>query len=264
MSFRVNVDLANPGQVLACCGLFELAHRFTKGGAGARFEFGRHSSFHVEADCMLGELLEALSSAKLQQLDESDETQSPLCLTEPFSLRLDWWRDELAGGGELKTWAGGTMDSTRIERSMLAWMGERLRSDPDGFLASLFDVGAVVPDADNPKKKVEPFYFDARRSGSSHSRDVGFSPNDLKASSIAHPAVEALCLIGLQRFRPATTDQPRVFDYWCWSTELPIEIAPAAFAGELSTAHAQHCRFECWFRTGQRKHKAFRPAALIP
>ena len=47
-------------------------------------------------------------------------------------------------------------------------------------------------------KKKEPYYFDARRSPNAHSRDVGFSPNDLGLTSIAHPAVELLCLIGLQ------------------------------------------------------------------
>src|SRR5437773_11624901 len=42
---------------------------------------------------------------------------------------------------------------------------------------------------DESGKKVEPFYFDARRAINAHSRDVGFSPNDLQLTTTAFPAV---------------------------------------------------------------------------
>jgi CRISPR-associated protein Csb3 len=126
--------------------------------------------------------------------------------------------------------------------------------------AHLFDVGVVVHDPDEPEKKVEPFYFDARRGPNAHSRDVGFSPNDLQMTTTAFPAVEFLCLVGLQRCLPAKTGQPRVFDYFTWGTPLTPSLIPAATCGLLSQSRRVRYRFENWYRTGQRKHKAFRSA----
>lgn len=250
MSFTVQVDVQNPGQVFACGGLFELAYRLD-GDARARFDADR---FTVDAPCSLPQLLDALLSAPLTALDPADETASPLHLGGRFDLRLDWWKDELAGGRDLKVWAG-SMRSTRIAQAMIAAL-----RDPAFHTAGLFDVGCVVFDPDDATSKIEPFYFDARRAPNAHSRDVGFAPNTLELTTTAFPAVEALCLIGLQRFRPARTARRRVFDYWIWTRPLALAIAPAVFAGAAPLDGTRSYRFESWFRTGQRKHKAFRSA----
>ncbi|MFM7168719.1 MAG: hypothetical protein ACKO3T_26070 [Planctomycetaceae bacterium] len=113
---------------------------------------------------------------------------------------------------------------------------------------------------DNPKKKKEPFYFDARRSPNAHSIDVGFSANDLDLTSTAHPAVELLCLIGIQIARPAFTDEKRIYDYSVWPIALPANLILPAATGALELSGALTFRFENWFRTGQKKHKAFRSA----
>jgi CRISPR-associated protein Csb3 len=86
---------------------------------------------------------------------------------------------------------------------------------------------------------------------------VGFAANDLGMTTIASPAVEFLCLVGLQRVRPVPSGKPRIFDYHTWALPLPPQVAPAAAAGLLSAVGARGYRFESWFRTGQRKHKAF-------
>ena len=90
--------------------------------------------------------------------------------------------------------------------------------------AALFDCGMVVRDPDQPDNKVEPFYFDARRGASALPIDIGFSPDSLQMTNIAYPAVEFLCLVGLQRFRPLQTANRRVFQYHTWS--LPIVVTP--------------------------------------
>ncbi len=82
---------------------------------------------------------------------------------------------------------------------------------PGARTEHLFDFGTIVADPDNAKKKVEPYYFDARRKENAHPRDVGFSPNDFSMTTIAHPTVEFLCLVGLQRARPKPDENaPRV------------------------------------------------------
>jgi CRISPR-associated protein Csx14 len=252
-SICVNVDPTNPGQFFACCGLLELADRLWPGAEGW---FAR-GNFQISAGGDLRETVCRLSQAELVKLDPDDNTASPIRVEAPFGLRLDWWHDEYSGGKELKVWAG-TMDSLRIARAMQRAMGGETFSGPD-----LFNVGMVVRDPSDPDKKVEPFYFDARRGPNAHSRDVGFSPNDLQMTTTAFPAVEFLCLVGLQRCRPAKSNRPRVFDYYTWTAPLQPPALPAAVSGLLPHTGPGY-QFENWYRTGQRKHKAFRSAIPIP
>ncbi|WP_437590413.1 hypothetical protein [Sorangium sp. So ce1000] len=253
MSFRVLVDVTNPGQFFACCGLLELATRLA-GDATGHFEGGH---FIVAAECTLSGLLDRWTSTRLVQVDPEDDASSPIHVQAPFDLRLDWWRDEDAGGRDLKVWAG-SMKSVRIAQAMVASL-----RDPELHAEDLFDRGLIVYDPDEPTKKVEPFYFDARRAPNAHSRDVGFSPNDLKMTTTAFPAVEALCLVGLQRCRPAPTEQKLVFTYRTWRTPLPITIAAPVVSTAVPTAGTRKYRFENWFRSGQKKHKAFRSAVAV-
>lgn len=253
MSIRINLDPTNPGQFFACCGLLELADRLWKGAEGW-FEEGL---FCTVGNGTLTELLDRLLAVPLEIVDVSDIYSSPVRLGEPFNLTLDWWQDNLGGGTRLKPWAG-TMQSVRIAVAMRAMF-----THPEARNEQLFNYATVVADPDDPKKKVEPFYFDARRKENAHPRDIGFSPNEFSMTTVAHPAVEFLCLVGLQRARPCPTKTPRVFDYFTWSLPCQTSILPAAVCGLLGDPAAKGFRFENAFRTGQRKHKAFAPAVPL-
>jgi CRISPR-associated protein Csx14 len=254
MSIRINVDPTNPGQFFACCGLLELSDLLWQTPEG--WFDGREFCITVNGD--LADLVRNFSNAELVQLDPTDDTSSPIEIRSPFrTLRLDWWHDERAGGKELKVWAG-TMESVRIARAMQHAMRDDKFLSPD-----LLNVGMIAYDPDNPEKKVEPYYFDSRRGPNAHSRDVGFSPNDLHLTTTAFPAVELLCLVGLQRCLPAKTKQPRVYDYFTWAQPLLPELLPAFVGGEVAFPGSAGYRFENWYRTGQRKHKAFRSAIPI-
>lgn len=253
MSFRIDADVTNPAQFFGCCGLFELAGRLDA-DAAAQFD---HEGFTVSGGVELSALLDRLTSAGLEQIDPSDGTASPILIPPPFGLRLDWWKDDVSGGRDLKVWAG-SMQSVRIAQAMLGAL-----RDPALHTQALFDVGQIVYDPAEPTKKVEPFYFDARRAANAHSLDIGFSPNDLDLTTTAFPATEVLCLIGLQRFRPSETGESRVFEYCTWSDPLPASIAALVVAGAVPMRDTRRYRFENWFRSGQRKHKAFRAAVAV-
>lgn len=253
-SFRVRVDLTNPGQFFACCGLLEMAARLKPETLGW-FEAGW---FWLGQGPTLQETIQGLRAVELRQVDPEDTTASPIFISAPFELRLDWWKTGDRASSDLKVWAG-TMESFRIARAMQ----HALRAD-DFVSERLLDVGLVAYDPDDGAKKVEPFYFDARRGPNAHSRDVGFAPNDLGLTTIASPAVELLCLIGLQRARPVPTSQPRIFDYHTWVHPLPTTLVSAAVAGFLPDSARHSYRFESGFRTGQRKHKAFLSAKPKP
>lgn len=251
-NIAITVDVTNPGQFFACCGLLELANRLWP-GAEARFEQER---FVFSPPCELRELLDAAASADLEQLDPEDHMASAMKLGGTFDLTLNWWNEKPSGGKAFKIWAG-SMRGVRIARSMQNAMS-CVRD-----LAHLFDHAAPVYDSDNHRKKVEPYYFDSRRGWNAQSLDIGFAPDSLSMTTAAHPAVEFLCLIGLQRFRPAPTERRGVFIYHTWSPPLPAELAAAAAGGALLGSIKAGFRFENAFRTDQKKHKSFLPATPI-
>jgi CRISPR-associated protein Csb3 len=246
--FRVHVDPANPGQFFACCAMLELSARLEdNAGAQGWFENG---DFCVASKHDLAETLRQITRAELKSLDAQDITACPIWIGEPFNLRLDWWKSDDRKITDLKVWAG-TMEGLRMARAMQQAMRSDVFTTPN-----LFNVGAVARDPDDPAKKVEPFYFDARRGPNAHSRDVGFAPNDLGLTTIASPAVEFLCLIGLQRCLPMPVkDLFRHYDYFLWPKPTESSLLLAAVAGLLPSSTGY--RFESWFRTSQRKHKAF-------
>jgi len=254
-SIRINVDVTNPGQFFACCGLLELADRLWPGAEG----WFEERSFCMTAHGELGSLIEELRNVELIQADPENKTASPIAFGPPIvGLTLDWWLDEIAGGKKMKVWAG-TMESVKIAKAMQFAMHDERFTSPD-----LFDVGLVAYDPDNPEKKVEPYYFDSRRGPNAHSRDVGFSPNTLRLTTTAFPAVELLCLIGLQRCLPAPTSHRHVYEYCSWAHPVPTALLSPIVSGAIPGPGGCRCRFQNWYRTGQKKHQAFRSAIVIP
>lgn len=256
---RVRVDPANPGQFFACCGLLELGDLLW-GGAEGWFKgdsFCLHPPVERASPGSLAELVGAIARAPLRQIALDDEFSSPVEMPDPFCLRLDWWQDHRSGGDRLKVWAG-SMRSVRIARAM-----QRALTRTEFQDETLLDRATVVYDPLEPEKKVEPFYFDARRGSNSRPIDIGFSPDSLQMTSAAYPAVEFLCLVGLQRFRPAQAGGRRIFDYHTWRSPLAPSVASLACIGLLDQVDARGFRFENAFRTDQRKHKAFTAATPI-
>lgn len=255
-SITVAVDPTNPGQFFACCGLLELADRLWPGAEGWFGEGGRE--FHVACAGTLLELVAAIGGAELTIIHEDDPYSSPFTIGKPFRpLSIDWWETDQTGAKDLKVWAG-TMESHGIAHAMQHAMKNDRFHHPD-----LLDVGMVVMNPDDSGKKKEPYYYDARRAPNAHSRDVGFSANDLGVTSTAFPAVELLCIVGLQVARPAFTKESRIYDYFTWPIPLSPNLLLAASTGNLGICGAQGYRFENWFRTGQKKHKAFRSAVPL-
>jgi CRISPR-associated protein Csb3 len=227
----ISVDVTNPGQFFACCGVFELAHRLWP-GTTASFTSGRFTTSTGD----LRTLVDTAASAPLTSLVETDKAASPLNLGGPFGLRLDWWKPG-AGEPSLKTWAG----KMQVARIALAMRRELVASLEEGFL----QYGVVVKGAD--KAKVEPFYFDARRGTNALPLDLGFSPDAHAFETVAFPASEFFALIGLQRFRSRPV-RTRVFEYLAWNRMLPIRLAALAVNGAIEVP-GDALQFEAAFRS---------------
>lgn len=239
---RIDVDITNPGQFFGCCGVFELAQRLWP-NATAQFV----NAEFVVSEGDLKELVTKTVQAPLEVLESGNQTSSALRLTAPFDLRLDWWKVERG----LKTWAG-RMSVDRIATSLQ-------RELPNTLDNGFFNDGRVIVGSDG--KKVEPYYFDGRRGAAALPLDVGFSSDALSLETVAFSATEFFTLLGLQRFRPAST-RLRVYRYRAWATPLPATLAALAMAGALPN-RGPLFQFESAFRTDQRKHKAFSPAVPV-
>lgn len=294
-SFSVNADVANPGQFFACCGLLELSHRLWPGAEGW-FDASK-SIFAVTAknsSATLDRLIDELSKCDISGLSEDERQEREALEAEsrqlkrqnkrlpddkearrkdlgtsaregvirlgtPFTLLLNWWQTGEHDTAAPKTWAG------RQELHKVA------QSTQEALLAvtkprELFDHGCVLRtphgygkgDSDQ-KKPVEPFYFDARRFA--HALDTGFSLDVQDAETLAHPAVELLALIGLQRFRPAITTDKWIFQYSVWLIPLPVPAASAVVCCAVTAGYRYRSRL--LFRDDQKRYKAFDFATLV-
>lgn len=240
----IAVDPTNPGQFFACCGLLELADRWL-GGVEAWFESGRFCLAPAEgaSACALADMLAAIYLAKLQPVEANNEMTTPLVLPTPFHVRLDWWNDGQSRGGELKTWAG-QQKVTRIARAMQAtFANDQLTAD------SLLNTPAVLYDPESPSDTVEPFYFDSRRAAQAHAIDIGFSPDAQSMTMPVFAAVEFLCLVGLQRFRPSAADDHGLRRYRTWHVPLLPSAAAAVACGHADMPDVTEFQFRLLYRT---------------
>lgn len=249
------LDPKNPGHYFACCGLFELTSRLHP-EATAHFDGDR---FIIHAPTTLAALFEMITSAEIKDVDDSDKPLTPIRIA-TLSLYLDWWRYEGGGIGKLKTWAG-QMSVCGIANDMRQAIVKEIvcpdcRLDQILFCCSQVNAG-------------QPYYFDANYAVNAQAQDVGFSIDKLGKGGVniipaTRPAVEFLCLIGLQRARPLLAvnekGKERLYDYNTWEKPIPVSLVPAAVAGLLSH-NGKHYRFANPSRA--KDYRAFMPANLL-
>jgi CRISPR-associated protein Csx14 len=228
-TFSVNVDVTNPGQFFACCGLLELAHRFwpVDGkwlGCEGWFEKG---TFHVTAPS--GEQSDALTDALAHCALEPDRSRPdkalwPMCLRE-FGLMLDWWIDSSGQKTPLKLWAGQQTSLGIVEQ-----LREAITQLSGRPVTSMFD-------ADTPL--TGRFGVDPRAAW--QALDVGFSPNEQGMEVATYPLVELLAAAGLQGFRPVSENGSLC--YATWNVPLSACVGRAACAGLIPAGNGQRYRF---------------------
>lgn len=275
----VNVDVTNPGQFFACCGVLELADRLWPGAEGW-FEDG---IFCIEAEGgSLVAIFDALrrstvantmTPAQLTRLDElsamtkkqrstivraeeekkaleSLRRELPIVLLGPMPLRIDWFCDDLAGGSRFKTWAG--------QQSVLG-----IASAMHGGLIS--KDGASPDVLHNPVRGTGlPFNFDSDLGGQGSAIDIGFSFDPLAGSRLTRiegtckPGLEFFCFIGLQRFRPREVARQNRFVFTAWRSPRPPCIAAAVACGTVRFTGDASYEFKLLYRT--KYLKSFLPA----
>lgn len=270
----IPVQLTNPGEFFACCGMLELASRaltdakarFTADQNGTSFELsfaeldGESSLIDLIASCSVESSLSNQQLARLRvvlnqkkeqrskddnRLKQAWEKTERITLHSPFDLTINWW----LGDTSLKTWAGKQLVMDILAGLLPVFKEAKLdRSSLVSVLAKSANTGAL------------PFYFDARIGGHSSSLDVGFSLNKHEMRSRIRPAVEFLAFIGLQRFRPRRNGSS--FEYHAWTSFLDPMLASAVVGGTQGVSKSSCYEFPLLFRTEYLK--SFLSAKLKP
>lgn len=228
-SFSMNVDVTNPGQFFACCGMLEIAHRLWPGAEG----WFSKGLFHITATpaqeyiCRL--LLKNLAEAQPTALaGSSDPKLPPVYIGMPFNLRLDWWLDihgEKSAFGKMFSGQKRTLTDVRRLQSALR---NALKLSEDEAL--LFDWAEPLKGR---------FGVDPRAAW--EALDVGFSPNDQDMLIDTCLVVELLGAIGLQACPPMPDGTSYTFA--AWSAPLCACVSPAAAAGLLITPRGARYKF---------------------
>lgn len=230
-TIRVNVDLTNPGQFFACCGLLELADRLWPGAEGW-FEDG---TFNLRVNGSLREMLKQITlSTPTEKLMVCDNTPvkpiiAPLELTldgkTSQPLVIDFWMRVAIVKGKAQAisnppwncWSG-QQTPLRIWMPLRNALREILHEKSDDELHHLFVITSSLTGR---------FGFDSGAAWSA--LDLGFSPNDQQMSVHSSPASELLAAIGIQRFRPLVSDDRQTISYATWSVPVgPIVAATMA------------------------------------
>jgi CRISPR-associated protein Csb3 len=279
-NIAIPVNLANPGQFFACCGLLELADRLWSGAEG-RFDRG-HFLIVGPPECSLRALLDklaestiantmtAVQNARLEELSsmkkkqreaipglenekkllESLRRELPIVFTGAIEFRVDWFYDEFSGGSRFKTWAG-QQSVLDIAKAMHSGVTRTINESDSSLWADVRGVGL-------------PFNFDSDLGGQGSALDVGFSFDPLAGSEVTRiegtcrPALELLCFVGLQRFRPREIARENRFVYTAWNTELSPSVAAAVACGAVDVGDRLLHEFKLLYRT--KYLKSFLPA----
>jgi CRISPR-associated protein Csb3 len=265
---RVNVDVTNPGQFFACCGLIELSARIDPNTLS--YFDGGHFVIHADVQEVLENFFKCdvdvdtaaarKNGDEVGEADENDDNNSqrgriyPMTLGKPFNLRLDWWTDEEAQRQKLKTWTAGQRvtdllvgyhkgkNKPKYIPSMREHFAEALKQSPDDWLRRARPIEAPMA-----------FSYDSRLSRN-NALDQGHTTKSIMAFS---PAIDVLTLIGLQRFRPLMLEVWNRNLYCTWSQALAVEIAAVTALGLIPQLIDSCFEFPIKPRDAQGRFKLF-------
>lgn len=246
-NITVTVDVTNPGQFFACCGLLELADRLWPGAEGWFTEGGR--VFYIACEGTLHKVLNFLAKTtprEVLRVEPSGLEVRPIVAPLAFSfdagktegLLLDAWMRiatrkgvvQVEGHPPWNFWSG-QQTSSGIWSCLRAELERQMKTvdfstSTDPFSHRVFQGGR--------------FGFDCGPAW--NALDVGFSPNEQGIDVKSSPLVELLAAVGLQRFRPVMNDDRDEFDYFTWHRPSSPSVAAAAMTGAIREKLTQRFR----------------------
>jgi len=258
-TITIPVDLNNPGEFFACCGLLELAQRLTESGSRVLGWFENvdslRSHFSVSAlkngdPLTLEEIIESLKKCGISTINPVSK-EGPVLLGSPFNIILDW-RPPFPQSKMIKTFAGKqslleivrTLQQAIHEISVNEYVGSELLGirKPTNRAVTSFDI-----------EKAEDAI------------DAGFSMDVQKGRLFRHSRVflELLALIGGQRFCPQQGEERLERIYFAWQIPLSAALASSAVSRNIPAIPANGYSFRMYEREASGKYKGFSTARKL-
>jgi hypothetical protein len=241
----INVNVLNPAQYLACCGIFAISALFDESSMSYwRLQPQPHFIMESQIDesamqaCLttvctdLGRWMFWPPDAQVIQADLHISL-----LGKKRVMTLDWWYETLTKDGDIAEKSAWKMYSGRLNpqillQGMITASKEMMQKSQPDSLTQLLALKQGM---------TSRFGFDCR--SSRKALDAGFSANDLPNYKAAtYPFLELLAVIGAHSFFPARTKpahgnestrgwtEEKVFQYALWMNALPIPLARVAAA----------------------------------
>lgn len=236
-NFRIRVDITNPAQFFACCGLLEVANRLAadnSSGPTGHFQLDDGRFIVTGSVCSAIELIKWVTECEPSKADMAGDGLAPLALPR-LRLQLDWWRERSNAKAEFR------------KTPFKLWAGQQ---SPSGIYAALRDAVRALIKSDAIEREM-PLHSQAFLTGrfgfdpgaAWNALDAGFSPNEQGFSVTSLPVAELLAAIGLQRFRPVKAEERNAYEYVAWAASVPTFIAAAAATGAIPDAAARRFQF---------------------
>lgn len=250
-NIKISVDLTNPGQFFACCGLLELADRLWPGAEG----WFDGSVFCLHTGNNLRSMLTLLILDPPEQPLFFCGTLPVKPIVAPLALAfagdatprfvLDFWLKTIIKLGTVQAVAAPPWNMwSGNQKSLPIWLQLR-----DELRALIVGDDATKTPACTDAQLLDLFHqtrpltgrfgFDSTAAWSA--LDVGFSPNDQGMAVESSPATELLAAVGLQRFCPVINDG--MIRYHVWNTAAAPPVAAALACGGITSA-CTHYQFE--------------------
>lgn len=296
-SIRINVDVTNPGQFFACCGLLELADRIWPGAEGWFDQVSRSfflsAATNVRGDTLIEsaigcEVTNTMSSSQVRRRDElsgllkqlrKDVKATDGAKKKDLELRLKEHGEEKKGldclwrerpvviGSPFHLQVDWFLDDYSGGSRFKTWAGQQSVIDITRAMSSGVANGRW--DKLDPEKWLSqpsddesvPFNFDSNLGPQASSVDVGYSLDALKVSTRTRPLIEFGAFIGLQRFRPFPVNRENLYRYRVWQAPLTLRVASIAACTVLSLPNSTDFEFRLLYRT--KYLKSFLPATQI-
>jgi hypothetical protein len=240
---KLNLELNNPGQFFACCGMHMLVDSFENKPVPSWFKVSRvktKGSFFIETDLVGDDILKKfLSSTITVDKNFEDKKIAPLSFNGSFQrFEIDWWLNGNAPSG-LKTWAGRVTPGAMLSKIQKSARKLKYSKFEDIFSGHSPETGRMG--------------IDPRTSRPNSSR--GFSASSFKAVE-TYSFVELLGTLGLQAFRPNYNQITDSFEYCIWRNPLLLRTAMAISRFGVMVPNADRMHFQ------QDKRGRYSPFAL--
>ena len=228
----IKVDVRNPGQFFACCGILYCADRMFE-NAECCFN---GDEFTIRAECdvnPINAVIKRLNQTPTSDAvrPDTDSSDSPLYV-DSIPIRFDFY-NHIDNRHKIKLFAGREEFATIISR----WL-DHLQE---------YDVTDTTNLQDFARFDV-PSGLDT--STSWNALDVGFSLNEQDMERRSYPLTEFFAHVGIQTY--AWTASKAAYTYRTWPVFLPITVARAVSAGILQLQNTRRFRFYAK-KTGQKQ-----------